>query len=223
MHITLKILATMLLTAIAACKSTISISLGPLFVEPAAVSHLRGPQTVALTNWYKAPSVQYLRPADNYGFKEEYIDLKQVTDATIVMLSRAMEKQGIRVLPVADKSLILSVSQVNYRWGNGIFGRPSVTRLRLAATYPGEKTTSYFHVSYNGHVAGALHVALIDLVRDKQFIDYINRGVPESSGSQTPSNKDYLNCVTRGVGECDVLVNCVANGERKWTNWSKCD
>ena len=38
-----------------------------------------------------------------------------------------------------------------------------------------------------------------------------------------PQNEDYLICVTRGVGKCDDLVNCVANGERQWTNRSKCD
>lgn len=50
---------------------------------------------------------------------------------------------------------------------------------------------------------------------------------PERRSSQAITtqlpNEDYLGCVTRGAGNCDDLVNCVANGERQWTNRSKCD
>ncbi|HSC96597.1 MAG TPA: hypothetical protein VLC73_16670 [Burkholderiales bacterium] len=55
----------------------------------------------------------------------------------------------------------------------------------------------------------------------------MNRVESDRSASQAiatqPLNEDYLTCVTRGVGKCDDLVNCVANGERQWTNRSKCD
>src|SRR5713101_2139464 len=110
MHTALKIPAALLLTAVAAC-APLSVPTDPntFDVEPAAVSQLRGPRTVTLNNAYETQTEVVIFRQRGVSWKT---DLKQLTDTAIVMLSRAMEKQDIRVGPRADKTVTLRVHQV---------------------------------------------------------------------------------------------------------------
>jgi hypothetical protein len=88
--------------ALGGCASPNS-SLGDRFeLEPADISELRAAQPVALRNGYTYASTHVVN---------QYVTLdeREFTDSAITMLSRALEKQGIRLAPDAKKSVTLRV------------------------------------------------------------------------------------------------------------------
>jgi len=172
MHTALKIAAALLLTALAACVTPIETDPDTFRVEPAAASQLRGPQTVALNNAYK--TAREVTIGRNMS-----ADLRQLTETAIIMLGRAMEKQGIRVMPQADKTVTLRVHRVSV----GIYGLQIApqypAKLVLEVEYLNGKKTSIEALNVAPYspwraTGGAILFALNDLVRHEQFVAYIN-------------------------------------------------
>lgn len=177
MHAALKIPAVLLVSAVAAC-GTILVQTDPdtFSVAPAAVSHLRGPQTVALINAYETPTevVIFRKSGSSWN-----TDLKELTNTAIAMLGRAMEKQGIRVAPQADKTLTLRVHQVSIgMYGMNIapqFPAKLVLEVRyLDGTKTSVEAMNVAPYSQTRAIDGAVLFALNDLVRHEQFVAYIN-------------------------------------------------
>jgi hypothetical protein len=175
MRTTLNIASALLLTAVAACAITIPTDPNTFSVEPAATSHLRGPQTVALANIYKSETL--------VGIGRGRSDLRELTNTAIVMLGRALEKQGIRVAPQAEKTITLRVAYVRVL-AYGVMIAPRMeASLSLEVTYPdGTSTTIDAYntapFSESRAIDGAVLFAVIDLLRHEKFIAYINDDRP---------------------------------------------
>lgn len=87
---------------LAGCASP-NASLGDRFeLEPADMSALRAAQPVELRNGYSNASMHVVN-------KYVTLDEREFTDSAVAMLSRAMEKQGIRVASNSKKSVTLRV------------------------------------------------------------------------------------------------------------------
>lgn len=173
------VLPALLLVALTGCGELGVIPTDPnnFVVKPDALGHLRKPQTIALKNSYQTETkaIVWKTPHNHWA-----ADLKQLTDTTIVMLSRGMEKQDIAVAPHAAKSITLSVQKV--RAGGGAPWQGVGAILDLEAQYgDGTKTLieglnpNYSQMGLARAVEAAMFSALTDLLREDGFVAYMNR------------------------------------------------
>lgn len=169
------VLAGLVLAALAACGPvTIQSRPGTFAVPAEAASLLRGQQSVALNNAY--PAATQVKIFDRgAGW---FADLKQYTDTSIALLGGEMTKKGITVAPQAAKRVTLRVRSVQAGPAAGGF----IIRgsLVLDAEY-GDGTKSSISAENTSPsdawraVDGAIMIAVSRLLRDKQFLDYVNR------------------------------------------------
>lgn len=144
-------------------------------LPPGEVAHLRAPQRVTLRNAYTAPDVTRVQA----GLIPLEFDQKQFTDTAIAVLTRAMDKHGIAVVPQAEKTITLRVrGPTNLRmrgmppqrtatlYLDAEFGDGTSTALEAEETTMGEFTRA---------MDGAVLVALKDLVADEKFVAYMKR------------------------------------------------
>jgi hypothetical protein len=167
-------LATVLVAlGLSACV-TISVPTNPnnYSIEPKAVAHLRAPQSVALKNAYPAEaSISFPIQTNTL-----VLDQKQLTETAIVMLSRALEKQGIAKSEQAKKTITLRVRAQGYRFQ--IFRWTGLVILEAqlgdgtVLSYPNENLSGK---GYEHAFDGAVLFALNDLLADEKFIAYMNR------------------------------------------------
>ena len=166
------VLAGLLLTALTGCGPLIIRSNPDTFAVPAeAATQLRGQQSVALNNAYKAETQVKIYT----GPRDWVADLEQYTETAITMLGREMTKKGIAVAPQATKSVTLRVHDVQVSLGWVI--RCS---LVLEAQHgDGTKSTIITENSSPGTawraVDGAIMLAVSRLLRDEQFLAYVNQ------------------------------------------------
>lgn len=177
MRVTLRILAALHLAALAGC-GPLAVATDPntFNIEPAAVAHLRAQQTVALKNGYSASAPVSMPQGSGVTWTS---DLQQLTETAIAMLGRALEKQGIRLAPEAEKTITLRVQELRA----GMYGVMIHPRVRatlvLDALYPDGTRTSVHALNTSPMGApraidGAVLFALNDLLRHEQFVAYVN-------------------------------------------------
>jgi hypothetical protein len=168
--------ALLLAATLAGCGGEIVTRPEAFPIEPGRVAHLRAPQAFALSNGLQAPVKHQIR---NDSITWE-VDARQLTDTAIVMLSRALEQQGIKPAPQA-KSAIL---RVEVRGGMGMFVPvPTVAasaRILLHADF-GDGTRALLDgeggsgFGMQPAFEGAIRAALNRLLIDPTFIAYMNR------------------------------------------------
>ena len=169
--------AVLFAAALAGCgQFPIQTDASTFSIEPAAVAHLRAQQAVALKNGYAAPAQANMPQGRGQIWTS---DLKQLTETAISMLGRALEKQGIRIAPEAEKTVTLRVHELRA----GMYGVMIHPRVRamlvLDAQYADGATTSVHALNTSPMGApraidGAVLFALNDLVRNEQFVSYVN-------------------------------------------------
>jgi hypothetical protein len=142
-------------------------------LDPATLSHLRGANAVTLKNAYQGEAKIVL----SLGRSAYAFDQKQMTETTIVMLQRAMEKRGIAAAAQADRSLILRVHGLAMQFSMG----PGTTAHLTLEVQFGDGSTTAIAVDNRSPVSpqrafdGALLFALNRLVTDERFVAYLNR------------------------------------------------
>jgi hypothetical protein len=165
--------AGILLAALAGCgPMMIQSNPGTFAVAPEAGAQLRGPQSVALNNAYKAETQVKIFEGRS---RDWMADLQQYTKTAIAILDREMTKKGISNTPQAAKSVALRVRDVHS--GLGWHIRAS---LVLEAQYgDGTKSTIVTEntspATAQRAVDGAIMLAVTQLLRDEQFLAYVNR------------------------------------------------
>ena len=146
-------------------------------LAPSAVAHLRAPQTIKFNNAYLSAAIFQLRfPRSGVTVDQ---DQQQYTETAIVMLSRAMEKEGISRSSDAKKTITLRVRIVDYRLGGVVISPEYHGRVALDAEFGDGSVASISGsgMSSLGHSRAfdaAILVALNRLVADKKFVAYIN-------------------------------------------------
>jgi hypothetical protein len=162
-----------LLLAITGCAPLVIETNPDTFrVAADAASQLRGPQSVALNNAYQTAKQETIF----HGGPTWTADLKQFTDTAITMLGREMSNRGVNVASPAAKTVTLRVHSVEA--GPAMFIIRS--SLVLEAEY-GDGTKSSIRTENSSPsdawraVSGALMFAVTRLLRDEQFLAYVNR------------------------------------------------
>ena len=162
-------LAAFLLLAAAAC--TVNIPSSPTAFNVREGAKLRGEQRIALHNAYETSTVVTIL---RHGQNRWQTDLKSSTDTAISMLGRHMSKEGILIDSAAAKRITLRVHEVTAiaaffanrasltleaNLGNG-----AVRSVRIHNTAPDAQRV----------VDGAIALGLAELLRDEQFVAYVN-------------------------------------------------
>ena len=134
------------------------------------------PTTVALVNAYAAETKVKIFEGKGSTLNA---DLRQVTDSAIQVLRRHFEKNGIKVVPQAGKTVTLSVQNVTETLRGGGYGGIHM-QLALEARYA--NGTSSLVAAENTSPAdagrvldGALLFAITKLLNDERFVAYVNR------------------------------------------------
>jgi len=171
-----RVLAVFLSSLVAGCGGDVMTSPESVRLEPSKAAHLRGPQTVALTNAYKTEFKREITAGRN---TTRVVDFKELTENEIIVLRRALEDRGIKVSPAANKSIDLRVHPVVSI--DILIGDVAATaRLTLDAQFGDGTRTSVVGVATSGFGAerafpAAMMSALHQLLVDRAFVDYINR------------------------------------------------
>lgn len=173
-----RLVAALLTTGLVGC-ATVDIPTDPdaLNIEPAAVSHLRSPQTVALINAYPAEVKSQFKVGSGVTWA---VEQKQLTNSAVVMLRRALEKQRIGVAPDAEKKVTLRVHVRSLGYTRvGPFGQMRA-RVSLDARFADGDATSIdvensAAMNLSRAIDGAVLAALNELVTDKKFVAYMAR------------------------------------------------
>ena len=176
-HTVSKALLLLLFATLAACVSNVKTSPDRYSVEPSAVTHLRGEQTVALMNAYTAETVVVVMQGSGSTAKS---DLRELTNTAMVMLGRAMKQRNITVAPEAEKTIALRVHEVHADTAGVMPAMWIEAHLMLEARYPdGTKSSvNVVDTSVNGlaqAIDGAVLIALNGLLHQKQFVSYMNQ------------------------------------------------
>jgi len=165
-------LTGLLLTALAACGPTvIRPNPNPFSVPPDAAELLHGPQTIALHSAYKAETVEKIY-TDLWA-----VDLRQYTGTAIAVLGKEMAKKGITPAAQAPKSITLRVYEVRATPTWRSFGVSLVLEAEYAdgtksTIQTGNNLSSQLHETLA--VDNAIMVAVSRLLRDDQFLAYVN-------------------------------------------------
>jgi hypothetical protein len=143
-------------------------------MEPADVAHMRATTSLSLRNAYGSPSPVHVA----MGVTTFTFDQKQLTDTAITMLTRAVEKHGIKVVGGAEKTMTLRVRPQSLR----MQGMPPrrTSRLVFDAQYGDGTSTSLVSEEttmgdFERSMDGAVLAALKALVQDEKFLAYMNR------------------------------------------------
>ena len=169
--------AVLLIAALAGCGGEIVTNPDALTIEPSRLKEVRAPQTVTLNNGL-ASAVKHQIRTESIAWE---VDARQLTETAIVMLRRALEKQGIRPAPQPGKTVTL---RIQVRGGMGMFVPvPTVAasaRLTLHADFGDGTATSVDGQGGSGFgmqdaFEGAIPNALHRLLFDPAFLAYMNR------------------------------------------------
>lgn len=154
--------------SIAGCTHTVTSNPNTYSVR-AQTAPLKATQ-IAVVNGYSAETRMKIIVGDE-------VDLRQVTDTAIKVMSRHLENSGMALEPQAPKSVTLKVSSVSAEVRGFAGTRISV---RLEAQF-GDGTTAAVSAENNtpGSKAraldGALLFAVTAMLNNARFVDYINR------------------------------------------------
>lgn len=163
--------------ALAGCMTVdVPTDPGTFSVDPSKVASLSGAQPLSLKNAYQREAKQSV----NVGNNTWVFDLRQMTDTSIVMLQRALDKGGVKVVPEGDRAMMLRVRVTGVR----VRAFPPVVQtnaqvmldVRFGATtlsIPAENTSP---AGAQRAYDGAILFALNRLLADEKFIAYVSRG-----------------------------------------------
>jgi len=164
-----KRLAVLLVLAMTGC--TVDIQSRPTAFDIQESTKLRGDQRIALLNAYQAPTVVTIMRSGQTRWEA---DLKSFTDTSISMLGRHMSKQGIAIDSASAKRVTLRVHEVTATvapFANRVFltldaelGNGTTKSVRMPNTSPDAQRA----------LDGALLFALTELLKDEQFLAYLN-------------------------------------------------
>jgi hypothetical protein len=181
-----KFLGPMLAAMAAACAHDVPTSPDTFSIEPAKVMHLRSPQAVAFKNAHRAEAPRSF----GVGMGQTWIvEQRQLTDTAIVMLTRAVEKQGIKAPAQAEKSITLHVRAEDAFLQSIPFSpvAQSNARLILEAEF-GDGTRTWLRAENNSPLGvqrafdGAVLFALNRLLADEKFVAYMNTAGADPRG-----------------------------------------
>jgi hypothetical protein len=140
-------------------------------VDPKAVAHLRAPQGVALQNAYLAEANARMPMRQNTLVVEQ----QKLTNTAIVMLGRALEKQGITTAAQGEKTITLRVLAQGYRMQAFRWTGRVILQAQLGdgtvVSYPNESLSPK---GWENAFDGAVLFALNDLLADERFVAYVN-------------------------------------------------
>jgi hypothetical protein len=165
-------IAVLAAALVAGCTTEIGTNPETFSLGPAALSHLRRPQAVALENAYPADTKVELKLT---GGNTWIIELRRLTQTSIAMLVRGMESQGIAVAPDAPKRVTLRVSDLLASPGYTIFARLTLEARFADGTSTSIQADNRSPVSADRAFDGAVMFALNKLVYDEKFIAYMNK------------------------------------------------
>ena len=133
------------------------------------------PTQIALVNGYAAETKAIIYEGRGTTLQ---VDQRQVTDSAIQIMTRHFEKNGIRVVPQAAKTVTLSVQNINQTLVGGGYGGMR-NQLALEAKYGGTSslvTGENVSPADAGRVMdGALLFAITKLLNEDRFVNYVNR------------------------------------------------
>lgn len=187
MHPLLRAATVLVPLALSGCGMMISVPTNPdnYSIDPKAVAQLRAPQSVALENAYPVELPAAMPMRNNTLVVEQ----QKLTETAIVMLSRALEKQGIAVSPQGDKTITLRVRAQGYRMQMFRWTGQVILETKLGdgtiISYPNESLSPK---GWENAFDGAVLFALNDLLSDDRFVAYVNstRADPPKPSSLAP-------------------------------------
>jgi hypothetical protein len=172
------LLAAAFLALVAAgCAVDVPTSPDTFSLDAKGASHLRRPQSVALSNGYETEAKKQFSVGHGVTWA---VDQKQLTETAVVMLKRSFEKHGITPVAQGDKSVLLRVRADNAFVHSGAFVAHSNVRLVLEAQFGDGTSTSIPGDNQSPMGAqrafdGAVLFALNGLLSDERFVAYLNR------------------------------------------------
>jgi hypothetical protein len=161
---------------LSACTIPVDTSPDTFNVEPTALTHLSGAKGVALENAYKADAPQSIRVGESTWVLQQ----KQMTDTAIVMLRRALEKQGLSAAPGAGKTVALRLHSPRGSVRVLPFVAQTFAEVALDAEFgDGTRTTVYADnqspMGAPRAFEGAILFSLNQLLMDEKFVAYLKR------------------------------------------------
>lgn len=157
---------------LAGCTTEIGSNPDTFSLGPAALSHLRRPQAVALENAYPAETKVELKLT---GGNVWIVELRRLTQSSITMLARGMEGQGIKVAADAPKRVTLRVSDPLAAAGYTVFARVNLEARFADGTSTSIQADNRSPASADRAFDGAVLFALNKLIYDEKFIAYMNK------------------------------------------------
>jgi hypothetical protein len=136
-------------------------------------ARLRAPQSITLKNGYSSETKMIIYQGATWD-----VDMLQLTDAAIQMMSRHLAKNGINV-GAGEKTITLRVRDVKASLISIPFASRMNTSLNLEAQM-GDGTASMVSAENNSPmiawrwIEGALLFAVTGLLNDARFVDYVN-------------------------------------------------
>jgi hypothetical protein len=167
--------AGLLCLTLSACVTVLKTRPDALLVPEGAAAKVRAPQIVSLQNAYASETV--VKVFQGQGVTTT-TDLKQLTDTSMAVLTRALEKRGVKVTSQARKSLTLRAHSAAV--GAGYAGSVAFGSIVLEVTYPDGSRTSVSGAdksvySADSLIDNAILRAVLDLLRHPDFLAYMNR------------------------------------------------
>jgi hypothetical protein len=174
MRFILRLVALAVVLGSAACAHDIPSDPTRYDLEASALSSIRAPGPVALSNSY--PEEANANVVFKLRGNTLVFDQKRLTDTALAMLARAMEKQNIAIAADATKTVALRVRVTGYRFQ--VFRWTG--RIILEARFGDGTSTSIpsdnlSGVGFDQAFDGAVLLALKDLAEDEGFVAYMNR------------------------------------------------
>ena len=169
------VIAGLLFLTLSACVTAYQSRPDALWVPDGAAAKVRVPQTVSIQNGYASEKVVKIFQGQGVTTTA---DLKQLTHTSMLTLTRALEKRGVKVAPQARKSLTLRIQSASvgvapgYPVANG--------QVLLEVTYSdGTKTTlsggSKSVASADNVIDNSILRVVLDLLQHHEFLAYMNR------------------------------------------------
>jgi hypothetical protein len=165
---------------LAGCAVNVPTDPGAFDVQPDKVKHLqRGKEALSLVNGYSSEAKANLRLQGGVTW---VVDQGRLTDTAIIMLTRALEKQGIEMRDQSPKSVALQVQVMRVRMVRHPFSpiMQTTATVALQARF-GDGTASRIEAENMSPMGGqrafdgAVLFALNDLLEDEKFVAYMNR------------------------------------------------
>lgn len=146
-------------------------------LEAGAVAHLRGAQTIKFINGYRSPAIYTMRFSRSRVTVD--LDQQQYTETAITVLSRALEKQGIRASSDSPKTVTLRVQMFGHSLGGIVISPEYTGHVELVAELGNGVSVSRLARDMSPGGWGrafdaAILVALRGLAADDNFVAYVN-------------------------------------------------